>query len=327
MELKKIFKEPVTRPIEGVIKADDEASLFVELDEYVLTNEVAKRLDIFLDAYTNYSGANGVWVSGFFGSGKSHLLKLLALVLENRSVDGRSAADIFAPKIPANDTLLQAKFRKAVAIPSKSILFNIDQKADIISKTQVDALLSVFVKVFNEMCGYFGKVPHIAQFERELDSRGQLQAFKDAYQRIGKKDWVRGREQALLESANIAKAYAEASGTDAEHAKGILDKYSKQFNLSIEDFANQVNEWLDKQPPNFRLNFFVDEVGQYIADNTKLMTNLQTVAESLATKCRGRAFASARSVTTTGRTTPTPARWTTRRSAASPSWPFTSSPR
>ena len=245
MELKNIFKEPVTRPIEGVIKADDEASLFVELDEYVLTNEVSKRLDIFLDAYTSYSGSNGVWVSGFFGSGKSHLLKLLALVLENRSIDGRSAADIFSPKIPADDTLLQAKFRKAVAIPSKSILFNIDQKADIISKTQVDALLSVFVKVFNEMCGYFGKVPHIAQFERELDSRDQLQAFKDAYERIGKKDWVRGREQALLESANIAKAYAEASGTDPEHAKSILDKYSKQFNLSIEDFANQVNDWLE----------------------------------------------------------------------------------
>lgn len=290
MELKSIFKQEVTRPIEGVIKADDEASLFVELDEYVLTNEVAKRLDNFLEAYTNYEGANGVWVSGFFGSGKSHLLKLLALILENRSVDGQYAADIFFPKIPLDDKILQAKFKKAVAIPSRSILFNIDQKADIISKTQVDALLSVFVKVFNEMCGYFGKVPHIAQFERELDSRGQLQSFKDAYRRIGNKAWERGREQALLESGNIAKAYAEASGTDAEHAKGILDKYSKQFTLSIEDFGNQVNEWLDKQPDNFRLNFFVDEVGQYVADNTKLMTNLQTVAESLATKCRGRAW-------------------------------------
>ncbi|MCB1674417.1 MAG: hypothetical protein KDI00_07100, partial [Pseudomonadales bacterium] len=33
-----------------------------------------------------------------------------------------------------------------------------------------------------------------------------------------------------------------------------------------------------------------DEVGQYIADNVKLMTNLQTIAESLATKCNGRAW-------------------------------------
>lgn len=290
MELKRIFRQPVSRPIEGVIKADDESSLYVELSEYVLTDEVAKRLEHFLDAYNDYHGANGVWVSGFFGSGKSHLLKMLALLMENRVIDGGSALDIFLPKIPKEDELLRAALKKAVAIPSRSILFNIDQKADIISKTQIDALLSVFVKVFNEMCGYFGKQGYIAQFERDLDSRGQLEAFKETYQRHANKSWERGREQALLESGNIARAYAEITGEDPTLAKGILDKYRAQYSVSIEDFGNQVKAWLDKQPSNFRLNFFVDEVGQYIAQNTKLMTNLQTVAESLATKCQGRAW-------------------------------------
>lgn len=290
MELNRIFQQPVSRPIEGVIKADDESSLYVELSEYVLTDEVAKRLEHFLDAYNDYHGANGVWVSGFFGSGKSHLLKILALLLENRVVDSSSALDIFLPKIPKEDELLRAALKKAVAIPSKSILFNIDQKADIISKTQIDALLSVFVKVFNEMCGYFGKQGYIAQFERDLDSRGQFEAFKETYQRHAGKPWERGREQALLESGNIARAYAEITGEDPALAKGILDKYRAQYSVSIEDFGNQVKAWLDKKPANFRLNFFVDEVGQYIAENTKLMTNLQTVAESLATKCQGRAW-------------------------------------
>ena len=290
MKLNGIFKSPVSRPIEGVIKADDEASLFNELSEYVLTDEVAKRLEHFLDAYTDYHHANGVWVSGFFGSGKSHLLKMLALLLENRQVDGSTALDIFLPKIKEDDELLRAQLKKAVAIPSKSILFNIDQKADIISKTQIDALLSVFVKVFNEMCGYYGKQGYIAQFERDLDSRELFQPFKEAYQSIANKPWERGREQALLESGNIAKTYAQITGEDLALAKGILEKYRTQHSVSIEDFGNQVKEWLDKQPSNFRLNFFVDEVGQYIADNTKLMTNLQTVAESLATKCQGRAW-------------------------------------
>lgn len=290
MELHGIFLHDVNRPIEGVIKADDETSLYNELSEYVLVDEVAQRLELFLDAYNDYQGANGVWVSGFFGSGKSHLLKMLALLLENRQVDGGTALDIFMPKIHADDMFLQAKLKKAVAIPSKSILFNIDQKADIISKSQVDALLSVFVKVFNEMCGYFGKQGYIAQFERDLDSREQFEAFKDAYQCIAKKTWERGREQALLESGSIAKAYAQITGEDPALAKGILDKYRTLYSLSIEDFCNQVKAWLDKKPANFRLNFFVDEVGQYIAENTKLMTNLQTVAESLATKCEGRAW-------------------------------------
>lgn len=290
MELNRIFLHPVRRPIEGVIKADDESSLYVELNEYVLTDEVAKRLEHFLDAYNDYHGANGVWVSGFFGSGKSHLLKMLALMLENRTIDGSTALDIFLPKIPKEDELLRAALKKAVSIPSKSILFNIDQKADIISKSQADALLSVFVKVFNEMCGYFGKQGYIAQFERDLDSRGQFDAFKDTYRRHANKSWERGREQALLEAGNIARAYAEITGEDPTLAKGILDKYRAQYSVSIEDFSHQVKAWLDKKPANFRLNFFVDEVGQYIADNTKLMTNLQTVAESLATKCQGRAW-------------------------------------
>ena len=143
MELNRIFLNPVSRPIEGVIKADDESSLYAELSEYVLTDEVAKRLEHFLDAYNDYHGANGIWVSGFFGSGKSHLLKMLALLLENRLVDGSSALEIFLPKISKDDELLRAALKRAVAIPSKSILFNIDQKADIISKTQIDALLSL----------------------------------------------------------------------------------------------------------------------------------------------------------------------------------------
>ena len=81
-----------------------------------------------------------------------------------------------------------------------------------ISKTQVDALLSVFQKVFDEMCGYYGKQPHIAQFERDLDSRGVFGAFQTAYEAVAGKPWERGREQALLEGGNIAKAYCQATG-------------------------------------------------------------------------------------------------------------------
>ena len=289
MNLKSIFNKPVDRPIEGVIKADDEASLRLELEEYVLTNEVSKRLESFLDAYNNYANANGVWISGFFGSGKSHLLKILALLLENREIDGTSALDLFLPKCTDNE-ILRGDLKRAVAIPSKSILFNIDQKADVISKTQIDALLAVFVKVFDEMCGYYGKQGHIAHFERDLDSRGIFDQFKAAYQTLSGRDWHKGREQALLESQNIAHAYAKVTNSPESTALGILDKYRSQYKVSIEDFAEQVMAYLDRQSPTFRLNFLVDEVGQYIAENVKLMTNLQTIAESLATKCRGRAW-------------------------------------
>lgn len=121
VQLKEIFRKPLDRPIEGVIKADDDASLRIELDEYVITKEIEKRLEQFLDAYTNYETANGVWISGFFGSGKSHLLKMLALLLENKQVEGKSALDIFLDKCGDNE-ILRGDLKRAVAIPSRSLL-------------------------------------------------------------------------------------------------------------------------------------------------------------------------------------------------------------
>ena len=289
MRLSAIFAQPVNRYIEGVIKADDQATLKTEVDEFVVTREVERRLGDFLEAYNDYQGANGAWISGFFGSGKSHLLKMLALLLENRLIDGHSSLDLFLPKCKDNE-ILAAEIRRAVAVPSKSILFNIDQKAVLISKAQVDALLSVFVQVFDEMCGYYGKQGPIAQFERDLDSRGQYGTFKQAYAAIAGREWARGREQALLERQHIATAYSQVTGEPRDAAVDILERYRASYRMSIEDFAEQVAAYLASQGPEFRLNFFVDEVGLYIADHPNLTLNLQTIAESLATKCRGRAW-------------------------------------
>lgn len=289
MSLKEIFAKPIDRPIEGVIKADDNASLRQEVEEYVLTQEIEKRLDHFLSAYNDYQGANGVWLSGFFGSGKSHLLKMLALLLENREIEGTRVFDEFIAKCGDNK-FLEGELENASRVPSHSILFNIDQKADIISKTQVDALLSVFVKVFDEACGYYGKQGYIARFERDLDERGQLADFRGAYEAIASKPWERGREEWLMEQGNVTKAFAQVSGQEPASAQGILQKYREDYRVSIEDFAEMVKRHIDRQGKDFRLNFFVDEVGQFIAGNVKLMLNLQTIAESLATKCRGRAW-------------------------------------
>lgn len=284
-----IFRKAIDRHIDGVIKADDDSSLWLELDEYVLTGEAQSRLEDFLEAYNSHS-ANGAWISGFFGSGKSHLLKMLAIVLENREINGQRASDIFLRDKCMDIPTLKGLLSKAVSIPSKSILFNIDQKADIISKTQDDAVLSVFLKVFNESCGYYSKQPHIAQMERELDEEGLLERFRQSFQEITGKDWDFGRSRSARYSAAIDQAYSQVTGSDKT---GIIDYYSKNYKLSIDDFANLVKEYIDRQEkthPGFRLNFFVDEVGQYVANSIKLMTNLQTIAESLNTVCKMRSW-------------------------------------
>jgi hypothetical protein len=289
MQLSEIFAKDIQRPIEGVIKADDAAHLGTEVDEYVLTNEAAKGLELLLEEYTSYTNANGVWISGFFGSGKSHMLKMLSHLLgdvEGQDYPRQNVSDSF--RVKSQDAFLPGLLNKAERIPAKSLLFNIDQKATLISKDQSDALLKVFVKVFDESRGYYGNQGHVARFERDLDKRGQYDTFKEAFERIARVPWIQGREQTALEGPSIDGAFAEVNGGTAD---GIIKQYSASYAVSIEDFADEVKAWLDQQDdPTFRLNFFVDEVGQFIGSDTKLMLNLQTIAESLNTKCGGRAW-------------------------------------
>lgn len=288
MKLNEIYLKDVNRSIEGVVKADDADHLGVEVEEYVLTNDAARGLGPLLEEYTNYTNANGVWISGFFGSGKSHLLKMLAHLLGDVAGQSFAREQVSASFLgKTDDAMLVASLNKAATIPAKSLLFNIDQKATLIAKDQTDALLKVFVKVFDESRGYFGNDGAVARFEEDLDKRGQYEAFKAAFEKHAGIDWAQGREQTALEAHHIDAAFAEIN---AGANPGIIAQYQSSYAVSIEDFATSVKAWIDEQEPGYRLNFFVDEVGQFIADDVKLMLNLQTIAESLNTKCQGRSW-------------------------------------
>ncbi|QFR43750.1 BREX system P-loop protein BrxC [Sulfurimonas xiamenensis] len=294
--IERLFKKDIHRNIEGVIKADNltDEAIFQEVDEYVITNDLNKKLDEFFSEYSGSIGKNtqnvGVWISGHFGSGKSHLLKILSYILTNERKHSDLIGELFLTKIDEDDFELKNNIEKALKTPSETILFNIDQKSDIGSKNQDDAILGVFMKVFNEMRGYYPKFGYIAKFESDLDKRGKFNSFKEKFKELSGESWESGRETIFLESDNVAKALSSVDDISEQSAMDLIDKYEENYSLSIEEFAKEVKAYIDSKEPNFRLVFFVDEVGQYIGDNTKLMLNLQTIVETLATVCGGQAW-------------------------------------
>ena len=291
-----LFKKDIHRNIEGVIKADNlsDEAIFQEVDEYVITKDLNKKLDDFFGEYSASIGKEtqniGVWISGHFGSGKSHLLKILSYILSDDQKHSDLIGELFLSKIDADDFELKSNIQKALNSPSQTILFNIDQKSDRRHGQDDDAILSVFMKVFNEMRGYYPKFGYIAKFESDLDKRGKLGAFKDKFQELSGQTWQNGRETILLESDNVALALSSVDNISKESASDLINKYESNYTLSIEDFAKEVKAYIDTKEPHFRLVFFVDEVGQYIGDNTKLMLNLQTIVETLSTTCAGQAW-------------------------------------
>ena len=304
MTIRHLFQKPIDRPINGVIKADqmDAASVWQELEEYVVTKQISEHLRTFFDAYLAainqpsnpaVTGRMGVWVSGFFGSGKSHFIKILSYLLENLEAQNpetgekrRAAAFFDQQKI--KDAMLQGDIQRAVQGSTDVILFNIDAKAD--SKTDRDAILQVFLRVFNEKLGYSGDAPHIAEMERHLVAKGALEVFKSTFATFNGSPWEQERDAVDFLRDDIVKALSQALKMTPESAGQWFDNARDSFRINIEGFAKLVNDYLATQPAGHKVIFLVDEVGQFIGANSQLMLSLQTITEQLGTQCKGRAW-------------------------------------
>lgn len=297
MKQKNLYLKDIYRPIEGVIKANDDRNLLQELEEYVLTNELLgksnrnKMLPGLFEELTKTNFNSSIWISGYFGSGKSHLLKMLSLVLQNKTIDGVTCADVFAKKA-TDDFELERHIKKVATIPTASILFNIAAKSDGITSmgSALDPVLSIFLKVFNELLGFDPINPEIAEVERHLESIGQYDFFKTEYQKRFNKTWEKGREAVLLNQHELSEIYAEIKAISIDRADQFIDNLINNYRLDIEGFAELVSRYINTKPPSFRLVFCVDEVGQFIAENVKLMLSLQTIAETLSFKTHGQSF-------------------------------------
>lgn len=287
-----IYTQDINRIINGVIKASSTADLANEVKEYVITAEQQKKslLPALFKMLVPPAVPTCVWISGDFGSGKSHLLKILSYVLENQlALDGRKVADIFADKA-GDDFELRADITNACRIPTETVLFNIQEKLDGVSKNSVDPVLNIFLKEFNRKLGFDDKKPEIAEIERYFASKGRYQFLKDEYQRLYGVSWEeKGRKTVLLQLQKLAKIFAEMEGIDEQTAYNNLKSAIDNYKLDTDGFVALVKDHLDKSAPGTRFIFFVDEVGQFIGKDVHRMLSLQTIAEGLVDKTGGRA--------------------------------------
>lgn len=296
MLMKEMFEKRINRDIKGVIKvgqADDE-NICQELEEYVVTRELIKH---FTEFFANYKkGINGhtdkmgVWISGFFGSGKSHFLKILSYLLENREVNGKKALEYFIDDQKITDQIVLADMRLAAATPTDVVLFNIDSKSEISGKQSKDAIVSVFLKVFNEMQGFCGSIPFLADLERNLSEAGRYDEFSKLFHENFGKPWIESRHKFDFIQDSVVEVLSDMAFMSKSAARNWCEKATEYYNISIERFAGLVKEYLDHKGNNHHIVFLVDEIGQYIGVDSKLMLNLQTVTEDLGTACGGKAW-------------------------------------
>ena len=298
MLMKDMFAKPIDRDIKGVIKvgqADDE-NIRQELEEYVVTRELQKHFASFFSAYkkgiNGHTDKMGVWISGFFGSGKSHFLKILSYLLSNREIFGKKALAYFTDDNKIADAMVLADMKLAASASSSTdvILFNIDSKSEMAGKQSKDAIVSVFLKVFNEMQGFCGSIPILADLEHSLVEAERYKEFKAVFEAEFGMVWESSRHRFDFIQDKVVAVLSKIEFMSEASARNWCEKASESYAISIEDFAKRVKDYISSKGRNHHIVFLVDEIGQYIGDDSKLMLNLQTVTEDLGTACLGKAW-------------------------------------
>lgn len=292
MTIQNLFKKDIKRDIQGVVTIGNEEEFRKqqELEEYVCTKEVVDNFRTFFSAYRKSiqqpTDKMGVWITGFFGSGKSHFLKILGYLLSNEEVNGMRAVDYFEDKIA--DEMIKADIKTSAAQKNLVVLFNIDSKAKSDAKNRNVAIMETMLSAFNEKIGLSGSTPWLAELERGLIKDGLYETFVNTFEEVSGKDWISNRKNIFFQRDKLIETLVKVMGISEESARAFFDDKQKNYSINTETFAKIINEYCETHGE--RVIFLIDEVGQFIGTNSDMMLNLQTVVEDLGKYAQGKAW-------------------------------------
>lgn len=289
MMIRNMFADDINRNIGGVVRVDQDDThvILQEVNEYVITRELRRHFAAFFNYYSEAfqtpTDDIGVWISGFFGSGKSHFLKMLSYLLENREIDGTRTVERFRAKF-ADDPATFMNIDASTRGETETILFNIDAEGPI--NKDKTAVLRVFAKMFYNHLGFYGENLKVAKLEQFIAKRGKTDDFRRCFAERTGTEWLDSRDAFVFFEDDIVAALVETLGMSETAARNWFDG-SEDVDMSITRLVTEIKEYLDTKPKNFRLLFMVDEVGQYVGTDTNLLLNLQTLVEKIGSECGG----------------------------------------
>ncbi|UOK42521.1 MULTISPECIES: BREX system P-loop protein BrxC [Flavobacterium] len=291
MAIKELYEKEITRRINPAVVVSEMEEYFInqEIEEYVFTQGITKNVYKFLDAIANKKeGKTGVWISGYYGSGKSHFIKYLFYCLnkkyrEKAFVNFKEAVKNVGALEEPNPNLLALLQKKLDALEMDEIMFNIDAVSD--NEDEKDRITRVLLNQLNQFRGFNNTNIALALYlEKPLHEIGKLEDFKSQIKKEFNEDWsgnqLRFTRMSLSKVLDIAKGCNSELDIDSLK-KVILDK-NQDYNIDF--LINEFQDFLKNKPENYRLIFLLDEVSQYIGSNTALLLNLQTIVEEIGTK-------------------------------------------
>lgn len=291
MKIQQLYDRDIARRINPAVVVSEMEEYFInqEIEEYVFTQGITKNIYKFLDAIVNKKeGKTGVWISGYYGSGKSHFIKYLFYCLNEKY--GEKALHSFKDSVKDIDPLDEPNMGLVTNLQNKlsklsinEIIFNIDAVSD--NYGAKERITRVLLNQLNAFRGYNDTNIALALYlEKPLHEKGLFDDFKKEIKDTLKEEWDGNQidfvEMYLNEVIDIAKKYDPLLDKDSMR-KGILNE-NKDFTIKF--LIDELKDFLSTKDDNYRLLFLMDEVSQYIGSNTALLLNLQTIVEEIGSQ-------------------------------------------
>lgn len=288
--IKNLFANDIHRRIEEVIKVDQTSDdvLRDEISEYVVTDAIRAHYTGIFEAYSEtpnkpHEGI-AIWVSGFFGSGKSSFAKMLGLSIENRAIAGVPAADRFAQK--ASDKKLQVLLKTInEKIPTHAVIFDVSTDRGI--RTGNQSLTEIMYGLFLQSLGY-AKDLDLSELEIALEEQARLEDFEAAYRKLFDKEWASEKGKVAFALSEASRVLHSLDPQTYPMADSWVKAVKNKADISPGKLAERANELMKRRRPGQSLMFVIDEVGQFVARDVQKMLDLQAVVQSLGVKGRGK---------------------------------------
>jgi hypothetical protein len=275
----------LTRPIEKVITYQNrtEEQLRAEILEYVVTDHIEQSFQDLLGKMQlaqQGGGGNeiGVWVSGFYGSGKSSFTKYLGFSLDrSMKLGGDSFLNLLQNQIPSAP--VRAMFNQVSTVYDAAVLF-LDLASEMLAGASMEDISTVLYLKVLQWAGYSEDLK-VAELERMLEGDGKLDAFKArAREELGGIDWIEVHNQPLVANQIAAQLATEFYPNlfKSSSAFGDLTLHvSKAENKRAQEMIDLIRLKSGKK----NVLFIIDEVGQYVSAKPSLILNLDGLAKNL----------------------------------------------
>jgi len=292
--IRDLLERDLDKKIEEIIKVNqtDEQTVYEELTEYIVTKNIRDHYTSTLDAIAKGPQSHtkeesvGVWISGFFGSGKSSFAKNLGYVLANPTVCGRKASEVFKQQV--NDHRI-SEYIDLInrAIPTEVIMFDISVDRSV-KRGGTERIAEI---LYRKLLMHFNYAEDfdIAELEIELEAEERFEDFLSQFNELyPNTTWEKARTGAQKMARTSATLHKLDPVTYPDASTWSISVGNKHVDFTVNDFVNRVFELSAKRAPGKALVFIIDELGQYVARSGDKIEDLRAVVEQLGKQSKNR---------------------------------------